>query len=113
MKALPERPPYPAYPELKNTIPPATAGPGPIIDAPRAGTALTVGFVVGVVLPQYGPVFCRKARSTPSLAPENTAPGITVIAADCAPSQPRAFSPHFGLTRWREPCAFSADKVTA
>src|SRR5207302_2047896 len=39
---FPARPPNAPYPEFTNIIPPAIAGPGPIIDAPCAGMPLTV-----------------------------------------------------------------------
>ena len=39
---LPGRPPSAPQPEFTNSIPPATTGPGPLIDAPFAGTPSTV-----------------------------------------------------------------------
>src|SRR5205085_9563033 len=39
---FPARPPNAPYPEFTNIMPPEIAGPGPIIEAPRAFTPLTV-----------------------------------------------------------------------
>jgi hypothetical protein len=41
------------------------------------------------------PSFVEYARSAPSTDPENTMPGIIVMAADCAALHPRPL-PHFG-----------------
>src|SRR5207302_2790536 len=83
-------PPKPPYPELTKIIPPAIAGPGPIIDAPRALTPLTVGNSRFESNSQTtDPSFVEYARRAPSLDPEKTTPGINVNAADCAPLQPR------------------------
>src|SRR5712671_1310400 len=89
-KTFPGRPRNAPYPELTNTIPPATAGPGPSIDAPLAGTPLTVGnsrFVSNCHT--ISPFATEYIRSEPSTEPDNTAPGMAVIAADWAALQPR------------------------
>src|ERR1700692_3301711 len=39
---LPGMPPLRGYPELRNSIPPATTGPAPSIEPPLAGTPFTV-----------------------------------------------------------------------
>jgi len=71
-------------------MPPATTGPGPIIDAPRAGTPLTVVNSRFVSNSQrIAPSAVEYTRKAPSFEPEKTAPGITVTAADCAALQPR------------------------
>src|SRR5947209_1926759 len=91
---FPVRPPNAPYPELTNSMPPEIAGPGPIIDAPRAVTPLTVTksrFESNSH--RIAPSLVEYARSAPSLLPEKTAPGIAVSAADCAPLQPRP-APH-------------------
>src|SRR5437763_392171 len=76
-------------------MPPAIAGPGPIIDAPRAFTPLTVGNSRFESNSQITlPSFVEYARSAPSFEPEKITPGITLSAADCAPLQPRPV-PHF------------------
>src|SRR5687767_9068065 len=71
-------------------MPPATAGPGPPIDAPVAGTPFTAVNARFVSKDQItSPVAVEYARRAPSNDPENTTPGITVSAADCAALQPR------------------------
>src|SRR5688500_10174261 len=71
-------------------MPPATTGPGPIIDAPRAGTPLTVVNSRFVSNSQrIAPSAVEYTRNAPSFDPAKTAPGITVTAADCAALQPR------------------------
>src|SRR6478609_9399284 len=71
-----------------NTMPPATTGPGPLSDPPLAVTPLTV-VNRRAVLNSHStrPSFAAYARMTPLVAPENTTPGIAVIAADCACAQ--------------------------
>src|SRR5688572_5062486 len=71
-------------------MPPATTGPGPIIEAPRAPTPLTVVNSRFVSNSQrIAPSAVEYTRNAPSFDPEKTAPGITVTAADCAALQPR------------------------
>src|SRR5436190_6186772 len=100
-----------------NTMPPATVGPGPLIDAPFAATPFTVVKSRFVSYSQSSdPSFVEKARTPPSFDPVNTAPGMTVVAARIAALQ-RGTAPHFGagggvyqrrspfasLTAWRPP----------
>jgi hypothetical protein len=95
-KTFPGRPPNAPYPELTNTMPPATTGPGPIIDAPRPATPLTVVNSRFVSNSQrIAPSLVEYTRNAPSFDPEKTAPGITVTAADCAALHPRPV-PHAG-----------------
>src|SRR5215510_7392654 len=72
-------------------MPLATTGPGPIIDAPLAGTPLIDS---NSRLESYcnstSPFAVEYARRAPSLEPEKMTPGINVTAADCATLQPRA-----------------------
>src|SRR5258706_8254968 len=76
-------------------MPPATAGPGPIIDAPRAATPLTVrNSRLESNSQMTDPSVVEYALSTPSFDPEKIAPGIAVSAADCAALHPRPL--HFG-----------------
>src|SRR5215510_12348270 len=75
-------------------MPLATTGPGPIIDAPLAGTPLIVSnsrFESNChnTLPSA----VEYARRAPSLEPEKITPGTTVNAADCATLHPRSV-PH-------------------
>src|SRR6266481_6479840 len=78
-------------------MPPATAAPGPSMDAPLAGSSFSVLNSRLVSNSQMtAPSVVEYARSAPSTEPEKTTPGITVIAADCAALQPRPL-PHFGL----------------
>src|SRR5678815_3414359 len=93
---LPGRPPNAPYPELTNTMPPATTGPGPIIEAPRPATPLTVvNSRFESNSQRIAPSAVEYTRNAPSFDPENTAPGITVTAADWAALQPRPV-PHAG-----------------
>src|SRR5689334_19461324 len=88
-------------------MPPATAGPGPSIDAPRPATPFTVSKArLESNSHSTCPVVVEYARSAPSTEPENTTPGITVNAADCAPLQPRPTSHSgcgAGVTQIRSP----------
>src|SRR5579864_2105465 len=78
-------------------MPPTTTGAGPLIDPPCALTLLIVSNARLVSYSQtMAPSRAEKARIAPSIDPEKTAPGIAVIAADCAPLQPRPGCPHFG-----------------
>src|SRR5262249_13691490 len=99
------------------TIPPATTGAGPFIEPPRALTPFSVWNSWLLSYSQtIDPSFVENARTAPSIDGENTTPGMTVIAADCAPLQPRpalhftggggvnhARSPVASLTAWRPP----------
>src|SRR5215831_8451762 len=79
-------------------IPPAIAGPGPIIDAPRARTPFTVeNSRFESNSHSTEPSFVANARRAPSFDPEKMTPGMTVSAADCAALQPRPL-PHFAAT---------------
>src|ERR1700723_158782 len=69
---------------------PATTGPLPLIEPPCAGTPFTVGNSGAVskshrILPSAD----EYARRCPSMAPENTTPGIAVTAASCPRAYPR------------------------
>src|SRR4029077_5784430 len=78
-------------------MPPATVGAGPLMEPPFARTPLTVvnsRFVSKSHSTE--PSFAEYARIPPSSEPENTTPGITVMAADCAALQPRPGLPHAG-----------------
>src|SRR5688572_9149255 len=93
---LPGLPPNAPYPEPTTSIPPAIAGPGPIIDAPRAGTPLTaVNSRLVSNCHTIAPSDVEYARSIPSFDPEKATPGMAVTAADCAALQPRPL-PHAG-----------------
>src|SRR5688572_27776030 len=71
-------------------MPSTTAAPGPCIDAPRAATPLVEANSRFVSNSQrIAPFTAEYARSAPSFDPENTTPGMTVTAADCAAVQPR------------------------
>src|SRR5262245_11764578 len=75
-------------------MPLATTGPGPIIDAPLAGTPLTdSNSRFESYCHRTSPFVVEYARSAPSLDPEKMTPGMSVTAADCATLQPRAV-PH-------------------
>src|SRR5579862_543966 len=68
-----------------NTIPSTTTGPGPLSEPPFAATPLTVSNGRAVLNSHRTfPSVVPYARITPVVVPEKTAPGITVIAADCA-----------------------------
>src|SRR5262245_2375664 len=78
-------------------MPPAITGPGPFIDPPCALTPLTVWNSRLVSNSQrIAPSRDENARMAPSIDGENTAPGMAVIAADCAPLQPRPGLPQAG-----------------
>src|SRR5439155_23279153 len=110
------------------TIPPATIGPGPLIDAPFAATPLTVSKSRLVSYSHSSdPSLVDQPRTAPSFDPVNTTPGITVIAARTAALQPRA-EPHLGggggaiharspvvsFTAWRPPgCVDPSTSETA
>src|SRR5262245_58539054 len=79
-----------------NSIPPATVGPGPLIDAPFPGTPFTVWNSLFVSYSQSSdPSFVDQPRTPPSFDPVNTTPGMTLIAARMAALQPRPAA-HFG-----------------
>src|SRR5262249_60928968 len=81
-------------------MPPATVGAGPFIDPPRALTPLTVGksrFVSNVQT--IDPSVVEYARTAPSFDGENTTPGMTLTAENCAPLQARLGLPHAGGRR--------------
>src|SRR6185436_2771692 len=66
-------------------MPPTIAGPGPSIDPPFAATPFTVLNSTPVSDSQMIlPSLLSYARNHPFIDPENTAPGITEIAAACA-----------------------------
>src|SRR5437763_10688181 len=68
-----------------NTIPSTTTGPGPLSDPPFAATPFTVSNGRAVLNShRILPSVVAYARIRPFVVPENTTPGITVIAADCA-----------------------------
>src|ERR1700723_181668 len=68
---------------------PATTGPLPLIEPPCAGTPFTVGNSgAGSKSHRILPSADEYARRCPSMAPENTAPGIAVTAASCPPLHP-------------------------
>src|SRR5262249_48153248 len=76
-------------PELTNTIPPATTGPGPSIEPPLAGTPLTVSYFCTVSTSQtIAPLSLLYARRWPSSPPDRTMPGMAVTAADWAGLHP-------------------------
>src|SRR5215468_131637 len=78
-------------------MPPTTTGPPPPKDAPFALTPFTVvNSLFASNVHTIAPFVVEYARSAPSTDPENTAPGITVIAADCAPLQFGAGPLHTG-----------------
>src|SRR5947209_8674495 len=63
------------------------------MDEPCAFTLLTVSKSTAVSKSQrIAPSFVEYARKWPFTAPENTAPGITEIAADWAGRQPRGLA---------------------
>src|SRR5437867_6008267 len=77
-------------------MPPATVGPGPLIDAPFAGTPFTVSKSRFVSYSHNSePSLVDQPRTPPSFDPVNTTPGMTVMAARIAALQPRTV-PHFG-----------------
>src|SRR5258708_1739668 len=74
-------------------MPCAIAGPAPSIEDPCAFTLLTVSNSTAVSKShRIAPSFVEYARKCPFTAPENTAPGITEIAEDCAAKQPRGLA---------------------
>src|SRR5262245_14069087 len=77
------------------TIPPAIVGPGPLIDAPFAGTPFTVWKSLFVSNSHNSePSFVDQPRTPPSFDPVKTTPGMTVIAARIAALQPRLPAAH-------------------
>src|SRR5579863_8617765 len=83
-------PPLRGYPELTNSIPPATTGPALSIEPPLAGTPFTVEYVWPDVSKSQSisPSSVLNARTCPSSDAENTTPGISVSAADWPGLQP-------------------------
>src|SRR5262245_24148316 len=78
-------------------MPPATTGAGPFIEPPLAFTLLTVGNSRFVSNDQrIAPSFVEYARTAPSFDGENTTPGMTVIAENCALLHARLGMPHTG-----------------
>lgn len=64
-------------------MPSTTTGAGPFIDPPCAFTPLSVSNARLVSNSQMiAPSRVEKARIAPSIDPENTTPGIAVMAAD-------------------------------
>src|SRR5579863_4210749 len=96
---LPGMPPLRGYPELTNTMPPATTGPAPSIEPPLAGTPFTVEYVCAVVSKSQSisPSSVLNARRCPSSDGEKTTPGIKVNAADCPGLQPGRGGSHAWL----------------
>src|SRR5215475_9367245 len=96
-RTLPARPAGAPYPEFVNNMPPTTTGPPPPNDAPFALTPFTVvNSLFASNVQTICPSVDEYARSAPSTDPENTTPGMTVIAADCAPLQFGAGPLHTG-----------------
>src|ERR1051326_112385 len=88
-KTFPGIPPNREYPELMNTIPFTTTGPGPSMEPPLALTPFTVWNSRAVSKSQTTrPSSAEYPRRWPSIDAENTTPGIEVTAADCAGLQP-------------------------
>src|SRR5262245_45771506 len=78
-------------------MPPATVAPGPLIEPPRPGTPFTVVNSRAVSKSKITrPSTVEYARKCPSIDPDNTTPGITVTAADCAGLHPLRPSGHAG-----------------
>src|SRR5262245_59072443 len=72
-------------------MPPATTGPGPLIDPPLPGTPLPLSNSRDELYSQSTrPSVVEYARIMPSVVPEKTAPGMTEIAADRDAIQLRA-----------------------
>src|SRR5690349_21055993 len=75
--------PTPIYPDETNTMLPATTGPGAPIEPPLALTPFTVSNDCAISNDHSKlPLLESCARSTPSQAPLNTAPGIAVTAEE-------------------------------
>src|SRR5476651_760052 len=80
-------------------MPPATTGPGPFMGPPFARNPLIVGNSRFVLKVQTTcPSFTEYALTAPSLEGENTMPGITVTAENCAPLQARLGLPQAGVS---------------
>src|SRR3569833_1532426 len=78
------------YPELTNTMPPATVAPPLSSEPPTTITPFTVSKVWAVSKSQITrPSLLAYARRCPSCEPENTAPGMAETACDCAARQLR------------------------
>src|SRR5258708_35238098 len=70
-------------------MPPTVTGPVELNEPPLAFTPFTVSKSCSELNDQITlPVLVSYARSTPSIAPENTTPGINVTGAICAGVQP-------------------------
>src|SRR6185503_3511585 len=94
-------------------MPPATTGPGPLIDAPLAGTPLTVWKSRLVSYSHNNdPSLVDHPRTPPSFDPVKTTPGMTVIAARMAALQPRTV-PHFGGGGGANQARWPSDNFTA
>src|SRR5580693_3736461 len=77
-------------------MPSTMTGPGPSIDAPLAATPFTVSNSRLVSAShKIAPLNVEYARNVPSFDPENTTPGMTLIAAACAALQ-RGPAVHLG-----------------
>src|ERR1044071_3929206 len=92
-------------------MPPATTGPAPSSEPPVPGTPLVVvyGFAVSTSHSRL-PSVVENARRWPSIAPENTTPGIAVTAAGCAGLQPGRGGAHGvpGATQAFDPSSTSS-----
>src|SRR5262245_31425956 len=72
------------------TMPSTMTGPGPLSEPPLAATPLTVSYGWAVSYShRIFPSAAAWARMTPVVVPENTTPGIAVMAADWACTQGR------------------------
>ena len=76
-------------------MPPAMTGPGPFNDPPLPGTPFTVSKSRAVLNSHSTcPSVVEWARSMPVVVPANNAPGMTLIAAECASIQLRCAGWH-------------------
>lgn len=96
-RTFPGRSPKAPYPELTNSMPPATVGAGPFIDPPFARTLFVVTnsrFVSKLQITD--PFVVEYARTAPSFDGEKTTPGMEVTAENCALLQARLGLPQIG-----------------
>src|SRR5258707_206827 len=81
-RTLPGCPAIVEYPDPTNTIPPATVGPGAMMDPPFAATLLTVSNVRAVSYRHSSPPSAvDTAIRVPSEPPTKATPAMTVVAA--------------------------------
>jgi hypothetical protein len=100
------------YPEPTNTMPLATVGPGAPIEPPWAAIPFTVVNSQSVLYSQSErPSLVENARTTPSMPPEKTTPGIVVSAAVSPPSWSGACDTGRGVNHFLLP-VFSCTAVT-